>query len=130
MVTHKLNHIPILKVNYFYLLNNSFLIFLLFCSTIFLQGDFMSLPPKVQRFIAEKAELMNPRAIFICDGSQREAQELIDKCVERGVLSPLKAYENWLALSAHICNFLLLLVLLFYFIFLLAELLLESKEEN
>ncbi|VDN53774.1 unnamed protein product [Dracunculus medinensis] len=70
MVTHKLNHIPILK------------------------GDFMSLPPKVQRFIAEKAELMNPRAIFICDGSQREAQELIDKCVERGVLSPLKAYEN------------------------------------
>ncbi|EYC36111.1 hypothetical protein Y032_0933g3103 [Ancylostoma ceylanicum] len=70
VVTHKLNHIPIFK------------------------GDFGSLPPKVQRFVAEKAELMNPAGIFICDGSEKEYQDIIDKLVERGVLTPLKAYEN------------------------------------
>ncbi|CAP21760.2 LOW QUALITY PROTEIN: Protein CBG00466 [Caenorhabditis briggsae] len=70
VVTHKLNHIPIFK------------------------GDFASLPPKVQRFVAEKAELMNPAGIYICDGSQKEYDDIVDKLVERGVLTPLKAYEN------------------------------------
>lgn len=37
---------------------------------------------------------MKPSAIFICDGSQNEADELIARCVERGVLVPLKAYKN------------------------------------
>uniref|UniRef100_F1KZ26 Phosphoenolpyruvate carboxykinase [GTP] n=1 Tax=Ascaris suum TaxID=6253 RepID=F1KZ26_ASCSU len=59
-----------------------------------LKGDFHLLPSKVQRFVAEKAELMCPRGIFICDGSQHEAEELIHKLVERGMLSPLRAYEN------------------------------------
>ncbi|WKX92492.1 hypothetical protein Q1695_010486 [Nippostrongylus brasiliensis] len=58
------------------------------------KGDFHLLPAKVQRFVAEKAELMRPRGIYICDGSQHEADEIIDKLVERGMLSPLKAYEN------------------------------------
>ncbi|CAI2349088.1 unnamed protein product [Caenorhabditis sp. 36 PRJEB53466] len=70
VVTHKLNHIPIFK------------------------GDFGSLPPKVQRFVAEKAELMNPAGIYICDGSQKEYDDIVDKLVERGVLTPLRAYEN------------------------------------
>ncbi|VDO04955.1 unnamed protein product [Haemonchus placei] len=70
VVTHKLNHIPIFK------------------------GDFASLAPKVQRFVAEKAELMNPAGIYICDGSQKEYDDIVDKLVERGVLTPLKAYEN------------------------------------
>ncbi|KHJ97936.1 phosphoenolpyruvate carboxykinase [Oesophagostomum dentatum] len=70
VITHKLNHIPIIK------------------------GDFGSLPQKVQRFIAEKAELMQPSGIFICDGSQKEFQDIVDKLVERGVLTPLKAYEH------------------------------------
>ncbi|CAJ0578139.1 unnamed protein product, partial [Mesorhabditis spiculigera] len=58
------------------------------------KGDFHLLPPKVQRFIAEKAELMRPLGIYICDGTQHEADEIIDKLVERGMLSPLGAYEN------------------------------------
>lgn len=37
---------------------------------------------------------MRPRGIFICDGSQHEADELIDKLIERGMLSKLEAYEN------------------------------------
>ncbi|VDM49835.1 unnamed protein product [Toxocara canis] len=70
IVTQRLGHIPIIK------------------------GDFHVLPRKVQRFIAEKAEVMRPRDIFICDGSMNEAEEIIHKLVERGMLSKLKAYEN------------------------------------
>ena len=58
------------------------------------KGDFMAMPKKVQRFVAEKANLMQPKAIFICDGSKEEAEELIHKCVERGMMSQLTAYEN------------------------------------
>lgn len=70
IVTRRLGHIPIAK------------------------GDFHLLPWKVQRFVAEKAELMRPRGIYICDGSQHEAEEIIHKLVERGMFSPLKKYEN------------------------------------
>ena len=52
------------------------------------------MPRKVQRFVAEKANLMRPRAIYICDGSQEEVDSLIHKLVERGMLSKLVAYEN------------------------------------
>ncbi|GMT15818.1 hypothetical protein PFISCL1PPCAC_7115, partial [Pristionchus fissidentatus] len=58
------------------------------------KGDFHLLPAKVQRFIAEKAELMRPLGIHICDGSESESQDIIDKLVERGQLAPLKAYTN------------------------------------
>uniref|UniRef100_A0A8L8KC79 3-hydroxyisobutyryl-CoA hydrolase, mitochondrial n=1 Tax=Heligmosomoides polygyrus TaxID=6339 RepID=A0A8L8KC79_HELPZ len=34
------------------------------------------------------------QGIYICDGSQHEANDIIGKSVERGLLSPLKAYEN------------------------------------
>uniref|UniRef100_A0A9J2PSX0 Phosphoenolpyruvate carboxykinase [GTP] n=1 Tax=Ascaris lumbricoides TaxID=6252 RepID=A0A9J2PSX0_ASCLU len=37
---------------------------------------------------------MQPRGIFICDGSQQEADEIIHKLIERGMLAPLTAYEN------------------------------------
>ncbi|KHN86865.1 Phosphoenolpyruvate carboxykinase [GTP] [Toxocara canis] len=70
VVVKRLGHVPILK------------------------GDFHLLPHKVQLFVAEKTELMRPRGIFICDGSQHEAEELMHKLVERGMLSPLRAYEN------------------------------------
>uniref|UniRef100_A0AC34FWT4 Phosphoenolpyruvate carboxykinase (GTP) n=1 Tax=Panagrolaimus sp. ES5 TaxID=591445 RepID=A0AC34FWT4_9BILA len=70
VVTRRLGHIPILK------------------------GDLHDLPYKVQRFVAEKAELMRPRGIFICDGSQHEAEQIISKLIERGMLTPLAAYEN------------------------------------
>lgn len=58
------------------------------------KGDFHLLPPKVQRFVAEKAELMRPRGIYICDGTEHESEEIVDKLVERGMLAPLKAYHN------------------------------------
>ncbi len=49
----------------------------------------------MQRFVAEKAELMRPRAIYICDGTAHEAEEIMHKLIERGMLTPLKALENW-----------------------------------
>jgi len=58
------------------------------------QGDFHLLPPKVQKFIAEKAELMRPRGIYVCDGSHHEATEIMGKLMERGSLAPLKAMDN------------------------------------
>lgn len=70
VVTRRLGHIPILK------------------------GDFHLLPFKVQRFIAEKVELCRPSGIFICDGSEHEAEEIIHKLIETGMLTPLAAYEN------------------------------------
>ena len=70
VVTHAENHIPIIK------------------------GDFMSLSPKVRRFVAEKAELMKPKAIYICDGSEQENKEIIEDCCKTGLLKPLKAYKN------------------------------------
>uniref|UniRef100_A0A7E4URY4 Phosphoenolpyruvate carboxykinase [GTP] n=1 Tax=Panagrellus redivivus TaxID=6233 RepID=A0A7E4URY4_PANRE len=70
VVTKRLGHIPILK------------------------GDLHVLPYKVQRFIAEKAELCRPRGIYICDGTHAEAEEIKDKLVERGMLTQLSAYEN------------------------------------
>lgn len=70
IVTKRLGHIPILK------------------------GDFHLLPHKVQRFVAEKAELCRPCGIFICDGSEHEAEDMTNMLIERGVLTPLHAYEN------------------------------------
>jgi phosphoenolpyruvate carboxykinase (GTP) len=70
VVTKRLGHLPIAK------------------------GDFHLLPYKVQKFVAEKAELMRPRGLYICDGSQHEADEIIHKLIERGMLSPLKKREN------------------------------------
>jgi phosphoenolpyruvate carboxykinase (GTP) len=70
VVTKKLGHLPITK------------------------GDFHLLPQKAQKFIAEKAELMRPRGIFICDGSYHEAEEIIHKLIERGAMSKLSKYEE------------------------------------
>uniref|UniRef100_F1KYY2 Phosphoenolpyruvate carboxykinase [GTP] n=1 Tax=Ascaris suum TaxID=6253 RepID=F1KYY2_ASCSU len=59
-----------------------------------IKGDLRQLPIKVQRFVIEKASLMRPRGIYICDGSVREADEIVAKLVERRTLSVLTAYEN------------------------------------
>jgi len=44
---------------------------------------------------------MSPRGIYICDGSEGEAHEIIQKLMERGTLERLEKLENWL-----LCNFL------------------------
>ncbi|ESO06398.1 hypothetical protein HELRODRAFT_106117 [Helobdella robusta] len=58
------------------------------------KGDFHALPKKVQKFIAFYVDYMTPRGIYICDGSEHEAHEVITKLMERGTLERLEALEN------------------------------------
>lgn len=58
------------------------------------KGDLNQVPKHVREFIAEHVELCQPRGIYICDGSQAEADELIEKLVERGTLTKLEKMEN------------------------------------
>jgi phosphoenolpyruvate carboxykinase (GTP) len=58
------------------------------------KGDLNQMPKHVREFVAEHVELCQPRGIYICDGSQAEADELIDKLVERGTLTKLEKMEN------------------------------------
>ncbi|CAD5115034.1 DgyrCDS4055 [Dimorphilus gyrociliatus] len=58
------------------------------------KGDFHALPTKAKKFIAFYADYLKPRGIFICDGSNEEATEIIHKLEERGTLEQLEKYEN------------------------------------
>ncbi|CAJ0955994.1 unnamed protein product, partial [Mesorhabditis belari] len=59
-----------------------------------LKGDPKWLAEKVQCFIAEKARLMTPAAIYICNGSIFEADELLGVLKKQGVVETLTAYRN------------------------------------
>jgi phosphoenolpyruvate carboxykinase (GTP) len=41
-----------------------------------------------------KIQLCTPRAVYICDGSEDEAEAVINKLVELGTLTKLTKYEN------------------------------------
>lgn len=58
------------------------------------KGDPKILPEKVLKFIAEKVYIMKPRAIYICDGSIYERDEMIRKLKNQGILKELKGYPN------------------------------------
>ncbi|CAJ0573795.1 unnamed protein product, partial [Mesorhabditis spiculigera] len=45
-------------------------------------------------FIAEKARVMTPSAIFICNGSVHEADEMIGILTKQGIMEPLSSYQN------------------------------------
>jgi len=40
-------------------------------------------------------DYLTPRGIYICDGSEEEAHEIIHKLLERGTLEKLEKLENW-----------------------------------
>ena len=42
-----------------------------------------------------QVSLCKPRGIYICDGSDEEAQELTLKLTERGTLTKLTSMDNW-----------------------------------
>lgn len=49
-------------------------------------------------YIEDKARITNCKDIHICDGSETERRRLLALMVERGIVTPLKKYENcWLA---------------------------------
>ncbi|EDO41588.1 predicted protein [Nematostella vectensis] len=57
-------------------------------------GDFNSLPKKVQDFVTENVELCQPDKIHICDGSPEENQSLVDFLVKKGTCFKLTKREN------------------------------------
>jgi phosphoenolpyruvate carboxykinase (GTP) len=59
-----------------------------------LKGDWEALPSRVRRYIAENVRLLRPKGVYICDGSQEEAEEITEKMVNRGLLTKLDKYEN------------------------------------
>lgn len=59
------------------------------------KGNFAALPLGAKVFIAEHAALCKPKGIYICDGSQEEAEELTEKLISRGTLQKLDKMENW-----------------------------------
>ncbi|KAL5022407.1 hypothetical protein ScPMuIL_001562 [Solemya velum] len=59
-----------------------------------IKGDFHYLPKKAKKFIAKWVSIMKPRCLYLCDGSQSEADEIIQKLTERGTLTKLPKYEN------------------------------------
>lgn len=58
------------------------------------KGDFSSIPVKVQEFIAKYVDICRPKGIYICDGSEEEAEELTEKLVDRGTLVKLDKMKN------------------------------------
>uniref|UniRef100_A0A1I8AVF9 Phosphoenolpyruvate carboxykinase [GTP] n=1 Tax=Steinernema glaseri TaxID=37863 RepID=A0A1I8AVF9_9BILA len=52
------------------------------------------LPRPWYMFIAEKAAVLRPRAIYICDGSYLEHNQLIEKLERRGVMKRLSNYTD------------------------------------
>eukprot|EP00914_Ancora_sagittata_P008534 GHVO01016638.1.p1 GENE.GHVO01016638.1~~GHVO01016638.1.p1 ORF type:complete len:106 (+),score=23.66 GHVO01016638.1:107-424(+) len=59
-----------------------------------LNGDWDALPANVRKYIAENVQLCRPKGVFICDGSDEEAEEITEKMVNRGLLTKLDKYEN------------------------------------
>ena len=45
-------------------------------------------------FMLVQIQLCRPRAVYICDGSEEEAEMITHKLVERGTLTKLTKYEN------------------------------------
>ncbi|KAL4234332.1 hypothetical protein ACF0H5_005983 [Mactra antiquata] len=58
------------------------------------KGDFTGLPESVKTFITHWVQVCDPKYLYICDGSQDEANEVTDELVERGPLQILTKYEN------------------------------------
>ena len=60
-----------------------------------IKGDPSLLPVDVQAFIAANVRLCGPKGVYLCDGSEEEAEEITDKMVDRGMLIKLDKYDNW-----------------------------------
>ena len=58
------------------------------------KGDLQSLPVQVGRWVAQMVQLCTPRGVYICDGSEEEADMVTHKLLERGTLTRLTKYEN------------------------------------
>ncbi|KAG8513358.1 Phosphoenolpyruvate carboxykinase, cytosolic [GTP] [Galemys pyrenaicus] len=64
------------------------------------QGKLDSLPQAVREFVEHNTRICQPDHIHICDGSERENQQLLGQMEEQGAVRRLRKYDNcWLALT-------------------------------
>ncbi|RWS12411.1 phosphoenolpyruvate carboxykinase-like: cytosolic [GTP] isoform X1 [Dinothrombium tinctorium] len=63
-----------------------------------INGDLNRLQPKVKKYIEEKISVCEPDAVYICDGSDAENEQLLRLLEREGQIKRLSKYENcWLA---------------------------------
>ncbi len=53
-----------------------------------------ALSPTVRKFVEENAKVLQPKDIYVCDGTQTENNKMIGELVQQGRLKKLK-YDNW-----------------------------------
>lgn len=53
-----------------------------------------------------QVSIMQPKDIFICDGSQAEYDQAAKKLVDEGIFKPLAKLNNWYILISFFCCFL------------------------
>jgi len=58
------------------------------------KGAFKKLPQKIKEFIAEYYHIMQPKGVYLCDGSDEERAEITEKLLDRGLLLELPKLEN------------------------------------
>jgi phosphoenolpyruvate carboxykinase (GTP) len=59
-----------------------------------IKGDYDALPKNVQKFVKENVELCRPTAVYICDGSEEEADEMIEKLLSKNMMIKLDKMKN------------------------------------
>ncbi|KAM7534878.1 hypothetical protein Aperf_G00000105127 [Anoplocephala perfoliata] len=64
------------------------------CQPHFVKGKLEDIPEVARLFVSHWANICKPDSIFICDGSQAEADKMTEDLVKAGNLRKLKAYEN------------------------------------
>ncbi|CAF1469088.1 unnamed protein product [Adineta steineri] len=57
-------------------------------------NSFDGLPSKIREYVEEKIKLCQPSNFHVCDGSEKENQQLLDAMEEAGVVRRLMKYKN------------------------------------
>nr|CAH8867648.1 unnamed protein product [Trichobilharzia regenti] len=58
------------------------------------EGKFEDMPKNAQRFVAKWVGICKPTSVYICDGSEKQKNELIEKLLKNGSMHRLPPYEN------------------------------------
>jgi GTP-dependent phosphoenolpyruvate carboxykinase len=61
-----------------------------------MQNELAKLNPRLRGFVEEKVRVCQPDQLHICDGSEREYQQLVRLMQAQGALVSLPKLANWL----------------------------------
>ena len=60
-----------------------------------MQGELSKLSPRLRSFVEEKVRVCQPDQLHVCDGSEREYQQLVRLMQSQGALVALTKMKNW-----------------------------------